>query len=96
MQDKGLAWLKDLTGPARTPVDADEGKGPGLAPFTKLRKLDLNYSTFNDDGMQYLAGMKDLEELALRDTLVSDAGLKHLAGLHEPAFARSVRRADYR
>lgn len=81
VQDKGLAHLKDLTGIRELRLTQTRVKGPGLAPFTNLRKLDLNYSSFNDDGMQYLAGMKDLTELSLRDTLVSDTGLKHLAGL---------------
>ena len=83
VQDKGLAHLKDLTNIKELRLTQSRIKGPGLAPFTNLQKLDLNYSTFTDEGMQYLAGMKDLTHLALRDTLVSDAGLKHIAGLKQ-------------
>ncbi|HYO83399.1 MAG TPA: amidohydrolase family protein [Bryobacteraceae bacterium] len=81
VQDKGLAHLKGLTELKELRLTQSRIKGSSLAPFTKLRKLELSYSTFADEGMQYLAGMKDLEYLALRDTLVSDEGLKHLAAL---------------
>jgi N-acyl-D-amino-acid deacylase len=81
VQDKGLAHLKGLENLRELRLTQSRVKGPGLAPFTKLHKLDLNYSTFTDEGMQYLASMKELTHLSLRDTLVSDAGLRHLAGL---------------
>lgn len=83
VQDKGLALLKDLTGLKELRLTQTRIKGPGLAPFINLRKLDLNYSTFTDEGMKYIAKMPQLQELSLRDTLVTDAGLEHLAGLTE-------------
>jgi N-acyl-D-amino-acid deacylase len=81
VQDKGLEKFADLTQLTEMRLSQTRVKGPGLAPFTKLRKLDLNYSTFEDSGFPYLAKMKDLEQLSLRDTMISDAGLQHLAGL---------------
>ena len=81
VQDKGLSLLKDLTNIQELRLAQTKITGPGLATFTNLRKLDLNYSTFGDDGMKYLANMRQLEDLSLRDTLVTDAGLQHLAGL---------------
>ncbi len=82
VQDKGLGHLKGLGGGLRDlRLTQARVKGPSLAPFTGLRRLDLNYSSITDDGMQYVAGMKELTHLALRDTLVSDAGVRHLAGL---------------
>jgi N-acyl-D-aspartate/D-glutamate deacylase/Leucine-rich repeat (LRR) protein len=83
IQDKGLAHLKDLTGLRELRLTQSRIKGSGLAPFVNLRKLDLNYSSFTDDGMQYIAGMKELTHLAVRDTLVTDAGLKHVAELKQ-------------
>ena len=71
----GLTQLKELR-LAQTKV-----KGPSLAPFVKLEDLDLSYSPFDDEGMRYLSGLKELKHLALRDTLVTDEGLKHIAGL---------------
>jgi N-acyl-D-amino-acid deacylase len=81
VQDKGLEKFADLTQLTEMRLSQTRVKGPGLAPFTKLRKLDLNYSSFEDPGFPYLARMKDLEHLSLRDTLISDAGMQHLAGL---------------
>ena len=52
-----------------------------MAPFTKLRSLDLSYSPYSDAGMQGLAGLKELRRLILRDTMVTDEGLAHLSGL---------------
>jgi N-acyl-D-amino-acid deacylase len=83
VQDKGLAHLKDLTGLQELRLTQGRVKGPGLAPFVNLRKLDLNYSAFGDEGMPFIGRMRGLRELALRDTYVTDAGLAHLAGLAE-------------
>ena len=52
-----------------------------LAPLTKLRSLDVGYSSFSDKGLEGLAGLKGLRRLNLRDTMVTDEGLKSLAGL---------------
>src|SRR5437764_278014 len=52
-----------------------------LTQLTKLRGLDLSYTSFSDTGLEGLAGLKQLRRLNLRDTMVTDEGLKHLAGL---------------
>ena len=58
--------------------------GDSLAPFTRLKYLDLSYNRFfNDKGMRHLASMRDLSKLYLRATSVTDAGLKDIAGLTE-------------
>ncbi|MDZ4800768.1 MAG: amidohydrolase family protein [Bryobacteraceae bacterium] len=83
VQDKGLAHLKALTGIRDIRLTQSRIKGASLAPFVNLRRLDLNYSSINDDGLQSLAGMKHLTHLGLRDTLITDSGLRHVAGLTE-------------
>src|SRR5207248_1160530 len=52
-----------------------------LASWTKLRTLDLSYTSFSDKALAGLAGLKDLRRLNLRDTMVTDEGLTHIAGL---------------
>lgn len=84
VQDKGLAYLKTLTGLKELRAAQSRLKGSSLAPFVNLEKLDLNYSTFGDDGMEYLIGLKKLKVLELRDTLVTDRGAPHLG--HLPAL----------
>lgn len=81
VQDKGLAHLSSLTNLRELRLAQTRVKGTALAPFVNLRRLDLNYSSFDDSGMSSLAHMKQLERLSVRDTLVTDAGLRHLAGL---------------
>lgn len=83
VQDKGLAFLKDLTQIEEMRLTMTRVKGPALAPFVNLRDLDLNDSPFTDDGMKSLAGMKHLARLSLRDTFVGDEGLKQISGLTE-------------
>lgn len=81
VQDKGLAHLKDLTNLRELRISQTKVKGESLTPFVNLRKLNLDYSTFSDEGMRYLTGMKELTHLSLRDTLITDAGLQYLSGL---------------
>src|SRR5262252_4981242 len=40
----------------------------GLDPFVNLESLDMSYSTFANDAMASLEGMKNLRRLYLRDT----------------------------
>ena len=56
VQDKGLAHLSGLTGLTHFRLTQTKVKGESLAPFTHLQKLDLNYSTFTDEGMQVSGG----------------------------------------
>lgn len=83
VQDKGLAYLKDLTQIEEMRLTMTRVKGPGLVPFVNLRDLDLNDTPFTDDGMKALTGMKHLAHLSVRDTFVGDEGLKQIAGLTE-------------
>ena len=56
--------------------------GDSLAPFTKLKHLDLSHNIFFDDrGLRHTAKMTGLTKLYLEDTSVSDQGLKNLSGL---------------
>lgn len=83
VEDKGLAYLKDLTQLRELRLVQTKVKGPGLAPFVNLRALDLGETPLRDEGTQYLRGMTYLQRLSLRNTLVTDAGPKNLAGLKE-------------
>ena len=56
--------------------------GDALAPFTKLKHLDLSHNIFFDDrGLRHTAKMPGLTKLYLEDTSVTDQGLKNLSGL---------------
>jgi Leucine-rich repeat (LRR) protein len=83
VQDKGIALLKNLTGLKELRLTQSRVKGSSLAAFVNLERLDLNYSSFDDDGMKQLAGLKKLKVLYLRDTLITDRGMAHLASLNE-------------
>src|SRR5262245_23259080 len=56
--------------------------GDALAPFTKLKYLDLSHNRFFDDrGLQHVRGMRGLTKLYLTGTSITDEGMKNLAGL---------------
>ena len=56
--------------------------GDALAPFTKLKHLDLTHNIFFDDrGLRHVSKMSGLTKLYLEDTSVTDQGLKNLSGL---------------
>lgn len=74
--DKGLEHLKASTAIRELRLAQSRVKGPSLAAFVNLEKLDLNYTTFGDDGLKYLS--KKLTTLYLRDTLVTDKGMEAL------------------
>src|SRR5919201_3292046 len=58
--------------------------GTALAPFTKLKYLDLSHDQFFDDrGLRQIGRMTALEKLYLTGTSITDEGLKSLAGLTE-------------
>ena len=59
---------------------SDSGLAATLEPFTNLRALDVTFCPFEDRSMKFIAGMKKLRKLLLRDTL-ADAGLEHVAAL---------------
>src|SRR5438128_4253186 len=58
--------------------------GNALAPFTKLKYLDLSHNRFFDDrGLIHVGRMTGLVKLYLTGTSITDEGLRHLAGLTE-------------
>src|SRR5688572_6013069 len=83
VQDSGIALLAPLTNLRQLRLAQTRIRGTTLAPGVNLRALDASYTPFNDEGMAALKGMKHLERLIVRDTLVTDAGLVHLEGLTE-------------
>ena len=71
--------------------------GDALAPFTKLKHLDLSHNIFFDDrGLRHTAKMPGLTKLYLEDTSVTDQGLKNLSGLVQTDGAGSRRHEDDR
>src|SRR6185369_15842704 len=82
LEDPVLARLATL--PALTELRLHQTKLPGnaLAPFTKLKYLDLSHNRFFDDrGLRHIGRMVDLDKLYLTGTSVTDAGLRSLAEL---------------
>ena len=56
--------------------------GAALAPFTRLRYLDLSHNRFFDDrGLRHVGRMTALDKLYLTGTSITDEGLRNLAGL---------------
>jgi len=81
LEDNAIEALAPLTNLVELRVAQARIKGHTLAPFTRLRALDVKHTRFDDEGMKHLASMPDLTKLYLRDTLVTDEGLRHLSGL---------------
>src|ERR1700720_3143921 len=81
IRDTGVRYLLGLTELKDFRCAQCRISNLSLAPLTKLRSLDLNYSPFTDTGPAGLAGLKELRRLMLRDSMVTDEGLKHLSGL---------------
>ena len=82
-------WLIDLVGEdyARSVeiVNFDVGSDPtnedlaAVERFSKLRQLSLtDRKKISDEGLQHVAGMHNLEVLALQGTSVKGEGLRHL------------------
>jgi Leucine-rich repeat (LRR) protein len=79
ISDAGIGHLAGLTKLKEIRLTQCKVSKPDLAPFVNLESLDLNYTSFNDQGMKNLEGVKKLKRLLVHDTLVTDAGLKSLA-----------------
>jgi hypothetical protein len=57
-----------------------------LESFTEIEFLVITDTTVSDAGLQYLAPLRELQRLELRDvdgSGITDAGLKHFEGLHQ-------------
>jgi len=52
-----------------------------LSGLTNLKRLGLNQTSINDEGMELVGKMSRLESLSLEYTVVTDAGFAKLAGL---------------
>jgi len=52
-----------------------------LEPLTKLRKLDLSFSKFNNVDIEHLAGLPELTDLNLASSRVSSGGMEALGKL---------------
>ena len=64
--------------------------GNALAPFTKLKYLDLSHNRFFDDrGLRHVGRMSGLTKLYLTGTSITDEGLRNLAGLTNLTELRS-------
>src|SRR5262249_6444607 len=81
VSDAGFATFNTLTNLKELRCGQCEIKKGALEPFVNLESLDLSYSTFNNNAMASLAGMRNLRRLYLRDLNLSDDSLKHIAGL---------------
>ena len=82
LEDSVLAKLAAL--PAIEELRLHQTRLPGstLAPFSKLKYLDLSHNRFFDDrGLVHVGRMTGLEKLYLTGTSITDEGLRHLAGL---------------
>jgi hypothetical protein len=75
VQDKGLAYLTGMTNLKELRLAQSQVVKPNLAPFVHLQSLDLTDSTFTDEGMKALEGLRELRRLYLRNTPVTDEGL---------------------
>src|SRR5690349_20996032 len=66
--DKGLTLLSGLTQLKEIRCAQCRISKLSFANFVNLESLDLNLSTFRDEGLKTLAGLKHLRRLYLRDT----------------------------
>ena len=84
---KHLAKLKSLTSLG---LQGAKVTGAGLAELKplKLKMLNLDGATIDDDALKAIGAMHDLESLALGFTKITDQGLEHLAGLSKLKFLR--------
>ena len=82
LEDEALEKLGTLAAIEEMRLHQTRLPGHALAPFTRLKYLDLSYNRFFDDrGLRQIAGMTGLTRLYLTGTSISDDGLVSLAGL---------------
>src|SRR5437762_6360107 len=84
LEDPVLARLAALPGLTELRLHQTKLPGAALAPFTKLKYLDLSHNRFFDDrGLRHIGRMTALDKLYLTGTSITDDGLRDLAGLSE-------------
>src|SRR5437899_6141914 len=82
LEDSVLEKLAALPGLEAMRLQQTRLPGNALAPFTKLKYLDLSHNRFFDDrGLRHVGRMSALTTLYLTGTSITDEGLSHLAGL---------------
>src|SRR5438093_1312607 len=82
LEDSVLEKLAVLPGLEEMRLHQTRVPGNALAPFTKLKHLDLSHNRFFDDrGLQHVGRMRGLMKLYLTGTSITDEGLRNLAGL---------------
>lgn len=84
--DAGVGHLAGLTKLRKVHLSNGQLGDDSLAVFgwlPAIRELSLQGSTFSDDGLKHLAGLKQLRHLWLGMSRkpITDAGARHLAGL---------------
>ena len=84
LEDPVLARLATVAGLTELRLHQTKLPGAALAPFTKLKYLDLSHNRFFDDrGLRHIGRMTALDKLYLTGTSITDDGLRDLAGLSE-------------
>src|SRR2546428_1655579 len=82
LEDAVLERLAALPGIEEMRLHQTRLPGNSLAPFTKLKYLDLSHNRFFDDrGLVHVGRMSGLTKLYLTGTSISDEGLRNLAAL---------------
>ena len=82
LEDAVLERLAALPGIEEMRLHQTRLPGSSLAPFTKLKYLDLSHNRFFDDrGLVHVGRMTGLSKLYLTGTSISDEGLRNLAAL---------------
>ena len=84
LEDPVLDRLAKLPGLTELRLHQTKLPGAALAPFTKLRYLDLSHNRFFDDrGLAHIGRMNALNKLYLTGTSITDEGMRSLAALDE-------------
>src|SRR5712691_4240260 len=82
LEDAVLERLAVLPGIEEMRLHQTRLPGNALAPFTKLKYLDLSHNRFFDDrGLRHVGRMSGLTKLYLTGTSITDEGVRNLAGL---------------
>jgi hypothetical protein len=82
LEDQALQKLAALPVIEEMRLHQTRMPGNALAPFTKLKYLDVSHNRFFDDrGLRHVGRMTGLTKLYLTGTSITDEGIASLAGL---------------